>query len=121
MFLTVELPMMTAGDVEWAGLSAAARAGEPEVEDTGEGDRAEDEDAGTSGSDLDWEATMDAGKAVSGLCQFRAQPLHGDPRCQRTPSSISTASDIPPWLGGWVEISAVLQGRGRPLQGWNPA
>ena len=35
------------------------RGSEPEVEATGEGDR--DEDAGTSGSDLDWEATRDEG------------------------------------------------------------
>jgi hypothetical protein len=35
-------------------------------EATGEGDRSEDEDASTSGSDLDWEATEDEGSGTSG-------------------------------------------------------
>ena len=57
----------------WIGPASQAvwwgwelRGSEPEVEATGEGDRAEDEDTGTSRSNFDWEATKDEGAGTSG-------------------------------------------------------
>ena len=49
-----------------ASRSGEHRGSEPEVEATEEEDRAKNEDAGTSGSNLDWEATTDEGAGTSG-------------------------------------------------------